>query len=496
MKLRKKPLIAASVFIVGIALIGWRVNTARHQPLPAPHTVTTRLGEITVSVSETGTIEPVNKVDVKSKVAGRLLSIPIQEGQTVRQGQLIALVDRTLIDPQIARARAQLAQAQAGLQQSIAEYGLQQRQTRAAILQAEAGLHTAQTHLAAVAAPARPQEFAQQQQNVKRAQIALQDAQRTQTRKQSLLAKGFIPQAEADASQVAVDTAASNLTTAEQQLALTAAGPRTQDIEDAKAQVESARVQVASAKENAPQDDVKRLAIGQARATVVQSNNDLAQLLVNLNDTRIIAPASGIVLKKYKQPTEIVQSATTGFSDQQSIVATLGDQLMVRVGINEVDIPKVKLKAPVKIHIDAVPETTFNGFVQEIAPASTNAFPDTSGTSTGQNNGIAKFSVKILLARYDARLRPGMSASVDIISAHHANIVLAPLEAIPFSGAHGTVMVYTPAKIKETRLVTLGLRNDTDAEILNGLKPGEKLVIPAIDGKERRTIDFGGPGGP
>ena len=130
----------------------------------------TRLGDIAIQVGETGTIEPVDKVDVKSKAAGRLLSIPIQEGQYVRQGQLIALVDRSQIDPQLARDQAQLQQAQARLAQTEAEYALQVRQTQAAIAQAQAGLGQAQAHLAAVQAGARPQELAQGREAVARAQ--------------------------------------------------------------------------------------------------------------------------------------------------------------------------------------------------------------------------------------------------------------------------------------------------------------------------------------
>ena len=194
--------------------MGLRVNKSLHKPPPPPRTVQTHLGDIVIQVSETGTIEPADKVDVKSKAAGRLLAIPIQEGQYVTKGQLIATVDRSLIDPALTGDEAQLRQAQARLAQTKAEYALQVKQTAAAIVQAQAGLNTAQAHLAAVAAGARPQELGQQKEAVSRAQIAYDDAVRTQKRRQSLLGKGFISQADYDASQVAVDTAASSLATA------------------------------------------------------------------------------------------------------------------------------------------------------------------------------------------------------------------------------------------------------------------------------------------
>jgi len=486
-----RPLLIVAV-LLGLGVTGGlRVNKSLHKPPPPPRTVLTHLGDVVIQVSETGTIEPVDKVDIKSKAAGRLLSIPIQEGQYVTKGQLIAVVDRSLIDPQLAGLQAQLQQARARQAQAEAGYALQVKQTAAAIAQARAGLNTAQTHLAVVAAAARPQELAQQQEAVARAQIAYDDAIRTQKRRQSLLGRGFISQADYDASQVAVDTAASSLATAKQALLLTQAGPRVQDVNDAKAQVQAARVQLEAAQANSGQNAVKESDIAQARASVAQISGSIQQLQVNISDTRILAPASGIVLKKYKEPNEIVQSATTGFSDAQAIVATLGSRLEVKVGINEVDISKVHSHAPANITVDALPDTTFAGAVTEIAPASTNAF-DSAGA--GSTSSISKFSVKVGFARYDARLRSGMSANVAIISQKHAHVVLAPLEAVSFPSKQGQVTVLTASGSQQKRTVTTGLRNDTDVEIVSGLHTGEKLVIAPLDGAARRKSDFG-PGG-
>jgi HlyD family secretion protein len=456
--------------------------------------VLARTGDIVVEVNETGTIQPVDRVAVRSKVAGRLLTLPVEEGQRVRAGQLIATVDRTLLDPQIAQIRAQLSQAKARLAQAEAAYRLQRVQSRMAIAQAQAGLNTAQARLASVAAGARPQELAQQEQAVRRAQVALDEALRTLARRQTLVAKGFISQAEADTAQTTVDTARSNLATAQQALSLTQAGPRVQDINDAKTQVDAARVQLASARANALQDDVRKADIAQARANLQQITGNLSQLQVQVADTRILAPASGIVLKKYRQPGEIVQSATTGFSDTQSLIVTLGSRLEVQVGVNEVDVGKVKKGAPVTVEVDAVPGARLAGVVTEIAPASTNAFSDSGAGSSGSGgqSSISKFSVKVGFRKYDPRLRPGMSAGVTILSARRTGTVLVPLEAVPFPENQGTVQVLDAAGKPQAKRVVLGLRNDTQAEVVHGLKSGDKVVVADPPGK-RRTINVAGP---
>ncbi len=482
-----------AVLVLFAVVVGRSVTKSLHKPPAPPRTAAAVRGDITIQVSETGTIEPVDKVDVKSKAAGRLLSIPITEGQFVQKGQLIAIVDRSLIDPQLAQDQAQLRSAQARLSQTQAEYALQVQQTASAIAEAKAALATAKAHLAVVAAAARPQELAQQKEAVDRAQISVADALRTQKRRAALLARGFISQADYDSAQVAVDTAQSTLATAKQAQALTAAGPRVQDVADAEAQVASARVQLGAAQANTGQNAVKYSDIAQARAAVAQIAGTIQQLQVSIADTHIVAPASGLVLKKYKEPNEIVQSATTGFSDAQSIVATLGSRLQVSVAINEVDVAKVALHAPAVITVDALPGAQFPGTVTQIAPASTNAFSsDSSGSSTGS---ISKFSVKVAFNHSDPRLRSGMSANVAIISQKRVQVVLAPLEAVPFADKSGQVTVLSAGR-QEKRTVKTGLRDDTHVEVISGLAPGNILVVPLADGSGRRKTDISnGPPG-
>jgi HlyD family secretion protein len=492
MKKSVKTAIGAGIVLVLGGVAASRVSRDLHKPPPPPRTTEAKRGNVSVSVQEVGAVQPVDKVDVRSKVAGRILVMPIEAGQRVQAGQLIAMVDRTLLDPQIQQTQAQLDQAKARLAQSEASYQLQRSQTKWAIAQAAAGLESARAHLATVAAGARPQEIAQRKQEIARAQIALDDALRTQARKQSLAAKGFVSQADADASQVAVDTGRSTLAAAQESLSLTLAGARKEDVNDARVAVHSAEVQLATARANSLQDAVRKSDIDQARGNVQQIAGNLSQLQVQVGDTKISAPVSGIVLKKYRQPGEIVQSATTGFSDTQSIVATLGSRLEVQVGINEVDVAKIRVGAPVTIGVDAAPGVSFAGSVTEIAPASTNAFAD---TTSGAATSISKFSVRVAFQKYDARIRPGMSANVNIMSAQRKNVVVIPLQNVAFTGNTGKVQVLNAAGKPEDRTVSLGLRDDTGVEVKTGLKAGDKVLVPALTGT-RRTIDIsGGPDG-
>ncbi len=102
-----------------------------------------------------------------------------------------------------------------------------------------------------------------------------------------------------------------------------------------------------------------------------------------------------------------------------------------------------------------------------------------------------------------------MSANVDIISLRRRGVLLLPLEGIGFTGHAGQVKILlssgpaarvasgffhfgsgaVPPAVQAARQIRIGVRNDTDAEVLSGLKPGDKVVVPKFNGK-RRTIDI------
>jgi len=482
--------------VVAIVVAGTIWSRTHHKaPPPAPTTIAVSRGDVQVAVADSGLVETTNKIDIKSKVAGRILQLLVREGEPVQAGQLIATVDRELIGPQIKSAQAQLDQARARLVQSQRSYALQREQTQSSIAQAQASLDSAKIHLSQVRAGARPQEIAQQREAVARAQVAVDDALRTLKRKQDLATKGFVPQSDADSAQVAADTARSNLASAQQQLSLTLAGPRQVDVDEARAGVVSARTQLDAARINAAQDDIRKSDVVQAQASVDQAANQLAQLQVNVSDTRIVAPASGIVMKIYKHADEIVQSATTGFSDQQSLIATLGGAVDIKLWINEVDVAKVHVGMPTGITVDALPGVDMKGHVTTIAPASTNAYGDSSagGGGSGGNQNVARFVVTVGVDRPEPRLRPGMSANVRIVVDERKNVVTVPLDALSqIPGTTGNLTVLGPGGKKVTRPVTIGLRSDVVAEVKTGLSPGEKVVLD-MGGPRRKMFD--GPGG-
>jgi RND family efflux transporter MFP subunit len=493
--IRPSTVIVATAVAAAAAFGAWRVHGAAHAPVALGRIVIVHRGDVVVRVSENGTLEPVTQVDVKSKVAGRLEKITVKEGDHVSAGQLLALVDPTEITWQVDGLQAQLAAARAGLQQAEENYLLTKTTSALTIARSAAAMEEAKRRLVQTAAPTRRQDIEQQETAVLRADAQVADARRTLARKQMLLDKGFVPQTDVDTAQTALALDEADAASARQHLSLLKEGARPEDVAVAQATVHSAQVQLASDQANAAQTDQRLQDVIRARADVAQDENQLSQTAVQLHDTRIVAPMSGEVIGKYLEEGELVASATAGFAQGAAIVriANLA-HMEVKVNINEVDVARLRVGLPVEIHVDGVPDQTFHGTVTAIAPSSLEA--DGSSSSAASSGSVVRFAVKIAVTDADKRLRPGMTAAVDILLDRRAHVLTLPAESLQ-SGDKVTVVTGAgDAVTKTTRSVTVGLRTDSTVEIRSGVKENDRIEVPAVSAPDRRKVDVnGGDGG-
>ena len=237
---------------------------------------------------------------------------------------------------------------------------------------------------------------------------------------------------------------------------------------------------------------VREAEVDAARANVDQIQNSLAEVETRLQDTVLRAPMSGSVTRRYVEVGELVTSGTQTFSSGTPVmqIADLG-RMQVRVQVNEVDVARLRVGQSVRIELDASRGTNLPGRVTAVAPASLTAANAAGqgggGGGSGSGVGIVKFEVKIDILKSDSRLRPGMSANVDIITTERKNVLVLPLEAVDLTRSR--VQRRVAGKPIETP-VKLGLRGDSRVEILSGLKEND-IVYPArYTGPARRKLDM------
>jgi HlyD family secretion protein len=510
-------------------------------------------GDVVVKVGETGTVQALTRVEVKSKVGGKVLRLLAAEGEAVRAGQVLAVLDPIEQQSQVGQIRAQVAAARAHLVQAICEAGSERRTVQLGIAQAEEQLRSAEARLAQAVRQARvqpqithmtiaqseandrasrqilerlnrsgmPQDLADAQSNYDQARADADRADKELVRQQALLARGFVPQTAVDDAQHQARTARARLQAAaahintikdqeetnrreaeahvaQSSAALEAARAgaieddlRLDDVRAARAGRDTARVALAQAQALRSEIEVKDADVVAARASVTQLESSLTQVETQLRDTILRAPIDGVVTRRYVEVGELVTSGIQTFSSGTPVmqVADLS-RMQVRVQVNEVDVARLRVGQRARIDLDASRGLTLPGRVTAVAPAA--VAPGTPGqdTTAGAASGIIKFEVKIDLLRVDPRLRPGMSANVDIITDERHGVLTLPLEAVDLTASRvtrnvGGRPVATP--------VRLGLRSDNRVEILSGLRAGDRVFPARYTGPPRHQIRFEGP---
>src|SRR5689334_14977179 len=105
---RKLILYALVLLFVPAGLVTLTLQRLRAAAPAAGRSEAVDRGDVEIKVTETGTIEPLKKVEVKSKVAGRIARLLVEEGSRVKAGDLLAEIDPTEINSQVAQIRAQV----------------------------------------------------------------------------------------------------------------------------------------------------------------------------------------------------------------------------------------------------------------------------------------------------------------------------------------------------------------------------------------------------
>jgi RND family efflux transporter MFP subunit len=179
----------------------------------------------------------------------------------------------------------------------------------------------------------------------------------------------------------------------------------------------------------------------------------VAAKLERLDDYRITAPITGIVLRRDGEIGEIAEAGQVLFRVGQST------PLVIVSEVNEEDIPKVKVGQQVLLRVDAFADRVLKGTVRDITPMGD---PQTK-----------TFRMRIALPD-DTPLRIGMSVEANVVAREKENALLIPAEAM----LAGHVFVVDGSSVRR-RAVTTGIRGTRMVEILEGLKDGEQIVAVA-----------------
>ena len=187
----------------------------------------------------------------------------------------------------------------------------------------------------------------------------------------------------------------------------------------------------------------------------------------DLEDTVLKAPFSGMVSKTYVEKGEIV--AGEAVSGSKAILRLIDtSRLFAEVTADEVDIAQIQLGQKAEVTIDAYPEEVFLGNVVYVAPETTHS------------EGLVLVEVKIELEKTDPKLKPGFTASADIIVGEAKSVLFLPVEAVSETERGNFVMVSKESSPTQ-RKVNLGISDETNVEIKAGLEEGEAVISSGLE---------------
>ena len=350
-----------------------------------------------------GNIE-VTEAQMSFRIPGRLAERSVEEGDTVREGQLLARLDKSDQEIGVAQAEAGLAYAEAVLAELVAGSRIED------IDRAEAKVLQARESLTELQRGSRSEEIESGRADLARAKAAEQSAvvQLNQARADYARYENLFK--EQSVSKNVSETFQNNLKTAEnqakeanarvkaatEQLGLLKAGPRVEQIARAEAALKQAEAEYALIKAGP-----RKEAIDQARAKLLSAKETLNQARQQLAYTELTAPMDGVVLSTAAEPGEYLNPAAP--------VLTLGRiaRPWLRAYINERDLGRIKLNQEVRVTTDSFPGKSYPGRVSFIG-SQAEFTPKT--VQTFDERVKLMYRIKIDLENPDGELKPGMPA--------------------------------------------------------------------------------------
>ncbi|HLK57275.1 MAG TPA: efflux RND transporter periplasmic adaptor subunit [Chthonomonadaceae bacterium] len=525
------------LFVITIALGGiviWRfiVKTAdaaqqakvRDARLKAPSLVdvtqaTTR--EIVHTFVGVGTAEAPLNAKIAARITGRIEYLKLREGDGVHGGpnpDVLVRIDPTQLQAQVGQQQAALAEARSRLAQAVLTQDPTNVNVITQIAQQEAALKSAradanqvkQNYASQVAAAQSAVVDAQgrvdnanagianAQSAIRSAQANLDNARTRYNRTLELYNQAFVASQDVDDARTTVSIQQGNLEVAQGQLKAaqslrdSAVAQRDSaqkqadiavikgkaDIAAAEAKVDQAVAALQYARSNTAQTGAYKENLAALRAAVQAAQGQLDDYRSQLSETVLVAPMDGVVTARYFDPGSVV---TPG---QSILVIQDIHKIFVTVPIPEELSRTVTVGKPADVVFDALAGSKFHGVITYVTPAS--------------DPMSRQFSARVTLDNPDGVIRPGMFARVSLVSERISNVVVLPREAVQQSKDGPYVVVVGADSVAHRRNVRTGAEDPAGIAILEGIRPGERVVMlsmsPVKDGVQVKINNAGQTG--
>lgn len=485
-------------------------------------TVEVKKGNLVAMVNGSGSIAARKQVNLIFGTAGRVAQVFVVAGDKVEAGQSVMRLDDTDLQVDVAKQKLALANAENQLKKTSSG------STDADIAAAKAALKSAEESMtkvkagpteadiaAAKAALASAQEAYDKLRNGPTADDLRDAALKVSQSKNSLwasqnsrddacsrggssgcdgakagvanaeiavqLAESNLAKLKVPATSAQLQDASAKVDQARQSLTKLQQGPTAAEIAAAESQVAQAQAKLDSVTKGPTAEDV---AIAKSQVENARLSLQLAQ--EKLANAILKAPFDGVILDV---KAEVGQWAT-----DNATVGILADlaTLEIQVRLSEIDVVRAEKGQSASITLDAMSDTRLRGHVERVAPAAV------------IEQGVANYITVVVVDDQNPKVRPGMSANLSIITDRRQDVLVVPNRAVRSQGTQRVVAILKGGDTKNGGVewipVQVGVSNETQSEIKEGLKEGQFIVAnppnPPRQGQGGQGFPGGGfPGG-
>jgi HlyD family secretion protein len=470
---RRRPRRSAGLLAVAVAgawLVGRLLPGGAPAGLPVAEV---REGPFLVTIVESGTLQALRSVTYASTIQSNQAKIVAMapEGKMVQKGDLLLLFDAAPFEEEIRRSQAQLAQAEADVQKARQDLKLQAIQNQEELAASRQKVERSDLEFRDVQEGKGKLKEEEAVAAVANAERELQKAEGNLEDLRPLLAEGFITKQELDRAEQALGRAREDLALAKRRRDALLDFGRPLELSQARSDAlltkESLRQLESAAAYKLEQ---RKAAIAAAESRIQEASAKLALAQQQLARTEVRADVPGIVVYRdvfFGSEQRRPQVGDQVWANQPLLILPDISRMVVETRVRETDIHKVERNQKVAVRVEAYPDLRLTGQVSLVG---------TLAQEEKERRGTKFFGVTVAIQQTSDKLRPGMSARVEIQAEERKSALYVPLEAVfERDGRHVCYVLQRGGPVP--REVVLGPSNQDFVVVEKGLRKGERVCL-------------------
>jgi RND family efflux transporter MFP subunit len=419
--------------------------------------VPAKVADLPVTLDVLGTIRARTMVPVGAALPGRVQAVPVREGDPVRQGQLLLVLEKVEAQLRVQQAETAIRQAEKQIEAMTRAGDLEKESLDIGVKQAQAAVDQAKANLLKIERGARPEERKQITAAVEAARTQLEAMQREMQRLEPLYESKVIPKSQLEKVADGQKLAAAQYNAATAQLTLLDKGARAEDKDAVKAAVQQVEAVLELAQAGRRRNDIRALELEAARLGLAQAEIGRQMAAKALAETDVLAPCDGVVQKRNVEAGAIIGPGVPLF------MIVPEDAVALEALVTDVQRAQLTPAASARFTVEAL-EKAGTGPVEFVS----------STVDPLRGGYLVRIPLDGNLAR---QARDGMFCRIALDTGTvHRGAVLVPADAVLHREGRKIVFVVADGKASLVKVST-GIKQGSEVEVTQGLSGHESIVV-------------------